>query len=80
MHIIQRHNGIRILLEFHLGLQCLLKYPFLRVPSTQRIKQFAYHSFRDFIRLMHSFEVNIRICQPENVKPRWTSLSRFDKS
>ena len=37
------------------------------------------------IQLMHSFEVNIRICQPEKVmsteaKPRWTSLSRVDKS
>ena len=37
------------------------------------------------IQLMHSFSVNIRICQPEKVmsteaKPRWTSLSRVDKS
>ena len=35
--------------------------------------------------LMHSFEVNIRICQPSKVvftsaSPRWTSLSRVDKS
>ena len=39
----------------------------------------------DIIQLMHSFEVNIRICQPEKVmsseaKPRWTSLSRVEKS
>ena len=37
----------------------------------------------DNIQLMHSFEVNLRICQPEKVmsteaKPRWTSLSRVD--
>ena len=37
----------------------------------------------DNIQLMHSFDVNIRICQPEKVmsteaKPRWTSLSRVD--
>ena len=33
----------------------------------------------DIIQLMHSFEVNIRICQPEKVmsteaKPRWICL------
>ena len=37
----------------------------------------------DIIQLMHSFEVHIRICQPEKVmsteaKRRWTSLSRVD--
>ena len=37
------------------------------------------------IQLMHSFEVNIKICQPEKgmsteAKPSWTSLSRVDKS
>ena len=35
------------------------------------------------IQLVHSFEVNIRICQPEKAmsteaKPGWTSLSRVD--
>ena len=35
--------------------------------------------------LMHSFSVNIIICQPSKVmstsaSPRWTSLSRVDKS
>ena len=40
-----------------------------------------HHNF--IIQLMHSFEVNIRICQPEKVmsteaKPRWASLSRID--
>ena len=46
-----------------------------------------YDSFlifaQNIIQLMHSFEVNIRICQPEKAmstesKPRWTSLSRAD--
>ena len=37
------------------------------------------------MQLMHSFEVNIRICKFEEVKfteakPWWTSFSRVDKS